>query len=327
MTDPAPPVIDVRHLRKTYAGPEGTTKVAVDDVSFTVGRGEIFGILGPNGAGKTTTVECVAGLRRADSGEISVLGHDPQADPASIRESVGVQLQESALHDKITVDEAMRQFAAFYEHPSDVEELLRLLDLADHRGVQFANLSGGQKQRLSIALALVGNPQVAILDELTTGLDPAARRATWDLVERVRDSGVTVLLVTHFMDEAERLCDRLVIIDGGTVVAEGTPADLIDGLDGSRAVRLRFTPDRTDRALAVLTALAADGADVESVNRSGSEIEVTGTRKVLFAVVQALAADDLVPEDVRTVSRSLEDVFVQFSGRTYQDETTAEVAA
>lgn len=331
-TSPAPPagrtagpapVVEIRNLRKTYPGPQGsgTRTVAVEDVSLTVRPGEIFGILGPNGAGKTTTVECLAGLRQADGGTVRVLGVDPQADPAAVRDVVGVQLQEAALNEKITVEEAMRLFASFYASPGDVEELLDLLDLAAHRRVAFAKLSGGQKQRLSIALALVGNPRVAILDELTTGLDPAARRATWELVERVRDRGVTILLVTHFMDEAERLCDRLVIIDRGRVVAQGTPAELVDSVDTSRTVRLRVPPADHDLALHTIAGLA-DVERVEASPTGGREIEVTGSRRVLPAVVLALAEQEVVPDDVRTVSRTLEDVFVAVTGRTYDPDAT-----
>lgn len=328
--DAGTPVVEVKHIRKTYPGARrgAAPKTAVADVSFQVARGEIFGVLGPNGAGKTTTVECVAGLRHADGGTVQVLGRDPQADPALVREHVGVQLQEAALHDKITVGEALDVFGSFYSHRADPAELLELLDLTPHRDQQFGKLSGGQKQRLSIALALVGKPQVAILDELTTGLDPAARRATWELVERVRDSGVTVLLVTHFMDEAERLCDRLVVIDSGRVVAEGTPSALIDGLEGDRGVRLRFADDDARaHAGALLTALADRDDDVTAAVTVGDEIEVTGTRKVLFAIVQALAAADVVPDDVRTVERTLEDVFVQVTGREYRAAENEEVAA
>ncbi|MGK3199943.1 ABC transporter ATP-binding protein [Amycolatopsis sp. MEPSY49] len=215
------PLIEVTDLRKRYG-----TRVAVDGVSFTVERGEIFGILGTNGAGKTTTVECLQGLRRADGGEISVLGLDPAADRAALTRRVGVQLQESRLPPKLRVREALELFASFYPDPADVDVLLDRLDLRDHARSYFGKLSGGQKQRVSIALALVGNPELAILDELTTGLDPHARRETWRLVEGVRAAGVTVLLVTHFMDEAERLCDRVAVFDAGRVVATGTPAEL-----------------------------------------------------------------------------------------------------
>lgn len=309
------PVVTVEDLRKSYG-----RKVAVDGVSFDVREGEIFGILGPNGAGKTTTVECVAGLRTADGGRVRVLGTDPQAHPEAVRDVVGVQLQESALHAKITTAEALRLFASFYPHPVDPDELLSVLDLEDRRNARFDALSGGQKQRLSIALALVGNPRVAILDELTTGLDPTARRATWDFVERVRDRGVTILLVTHFMEEAERLCDRLVVIDDARIVAAGTPSELIDGLDGGRVVRLRPSPSDAERAYDELARLAAADSDVRTVTRDGDELEVVGSQRVLFSVVRALGDADLVPDDVRTVPRTLEDVFVQVTGRSYEPE-------
>ena len=210
--------------------------MAVADLSFAVEPGEIFGILGPNGSGKTTAVECVAGLRDADGGDIRVLGIDPQAQPELVREQVGVQFQEAGLHDKITVHEALTLFASFYETPADVDELLTVLDLNDKRDSQFKSLSGGQKQRLSIAMALIGNPKVAILDELSTGLDPQARRTTWEVVRRERDAGATVLLVTHFMEEAERLCDRLIIIDRGQILVEGSPQELINSVGGAQSL-------------------------------------------------------------------------------------------
>jgi ABC-2 type transport system ATP-binding protein len=222
------PLIEVTDLRKSYG-----SRVAVDGVSFTVERGEIFGILGTNGAGKTTTVECLQGLRRADGGTISVLGLDPVADRAALTRRVGVQLQESRLPAKLRVREALELFASFYPDPADVDVLLDRLGLREHACRYFGKLSGGQKQRVSVALALVGQPELAILDELTTGLDPHARRETWELVEGVRATGVTVLLVTHFMDEAERLCDRVAIFDAGRVVATGTPDGLRRSVDAS----------------------------------------------------------------------------------------------
>jgi ABC-2 type transport system ATP-binding protein len=225
------PIVEVHNLRKTYG-----QKVAVADVSFSAAPGEIFGILGPNGSGKSTAVECIAGLRDADGGQIRVLGIDPQTHPELIREHVGVQFQEAGLDDKITVHEALTLFASFYDRPADVDDLLTVLDLQDKRDAQFRSLSGGQKQRVSIALALVGNPKVAILDELTTGLDPQARRTTWEVVRRERDTGATVLLVTHFMEEAERLCDRLVILDRGYILAEGSPQDLINSVGGAQSL-------------------------------------------------------------------------------------------
>ncbi|WP_370932730.1 ABC transporter ATP-binding protein [Amycolatopsis sp. cg13] len=215
-------LIEVSELRKAYAG-----RVVVDGVSFSVERGEIFGVLGTNGAGKTTTVECLQGLRSPDSGTISVLGLDPARDAAELRRRVGTQLQDARLPENLRVQEALSLFASFYPNPADIEMLLTQLGLAAHRDVAFGKLSGGLRQRLSIALALVGRPELAILDELTTGLDPHARQETWQLVEDVRASGVTIVLVTHFMDEAQRLCDRLVLLDQGRVVATGTPADLL----------------------------------------------------------------------------------------------------
>ena len=303
------PVIEVRNLRKTYG-----EKVAVDDVSLSIGRGEIFGILGPNGAGKTTTVECLAGLRQADGGTIRLLGTDPQRNPAAVRERLGIQLQESKLPPKLRVSEALNLYASFYANPADPEELLDLLGLQDKRDTAFANLSGGQQQRLSIALALVGNPEVAILDELTTGLDPQARRDTWALIERVRDTGVTIVLVTHFMDEAERLCDRLAIIDDGRVVAQGSPRELVSGGGDERAFRMRL-PEGTPAS--AVTALA-ELPEVTSVVADGEEYEVTGGAKVQAVVILALAKHDVVPDEIRTMSRSLEDVFVRVTAESHR---------
>ena len=213
-------IIEVKNLTKRYGA-----RIALHDVSFDVKRGEIFGILGPNGAGKSTTVECLAGLREPDSGTMTVLGY-PVAD-RRLREVVGVQLQDAQLPDKMRVAEALDLFASFYPRPANPSDLMAELDLSDHAAQAFAKLSGGQRQRLSIALALIGNPTVVILDELTTGLDPIGRREAWGLVQQIRDRGVTVLLITHFMDEAERLCDRVALLNHGRVVALDTPAGLI----------------------------------------------------------------------------------------------------
>jgi ABC-2 type transport system ATP-binding protein len=217
-------VIEVRNLRKKYGD-----HLAVADVSLSVDEGEIFGLVGPNGAGKTTTVECVEGLRTPDSGTVRVLGLDPRRDRAAVRQKLGIQLQKSQLPDRIKVWEALDLYSSFYPRPADWRALMDELNLTAKRNTAFAKLSGGQKQRLSIALALVGNPSVAILDELTTGLDPQARRDTWELVRQVRDRGVTVVLVTHFMDEAERLCDRLAVVVAGRVAAVDSPRNLIAG--------------------------------------------------------------------------------------------------
>jgi ABC-2 type transport system ATP-binding protein len=215
-------VIEVENLHKSY----GDT-VAVDDVSFAVAQGEIFGILGRNGAGKTTTVECLIGLRTPDRGRIRVLGRDPHRDHAEVTRRVGVQLQDSQLPERLRVGEAMRLYSSFYPDPADSAELLGQLGLKGKEKVPYAKLSGGQKQRLSIALALVGRPRIAVLDELTAGLDPHARRDTWDLIGEVRSRGVTIVLVTHFMPEAERLCDRIAVIDAGRVLTVGSPAELL----------------------------------------------------------------------------------------------------
>ncbi|WP_405139590.1 ABC transporter ATP-binding protein [Sphaerisporangium sp. NBC_01403] len=222
-------VIEIDGLSKSY----GTAK-AVDGVSLRVERGEIFGMAGPNGAGKTTIVECASGSRRRDGGTLRVLGLDPQSDRRRLLQRIGVQLQEAALPDAIKVGEALRMYASFYDKPADHRDLMDAWGLADKRRAGFASLSGGWKQRLFIALALVGNPEVVFLDELTTGLDPAARRTTWGLIRDMRERGVTVVLVTHFMDEAEALCDRIAIIDRGRVVAEGSPRELVaKGRSGS----------------------------------------------------------------------------------------------
>jgi ABC-2 type transport system ATP-binding protein len=215
--------IEVEHLHKSYGG-----TVAVDDVSFTVAHGEIFGIVGRNGAGKTTTVECLVGLRTPDRGRIRLLGRDPRRDHAELTRRVGVQLQDSQLPERLRVGEAMRLYQSFYPDPADPKELLAQLGLAGLEKAAYGKLSGGQKQRLAIALALIGRPRIAILDELTTGLDPHARRDTWDLIAGVRATGVTIVLVTHFMAEAERLCDRIAVINAGRVLVTGTPAELVD---------------------------------------------------------------------------------------------------
>src|SRR6201995_4948555 len=228
-------VIEVTGLTKRYGG-----QAVVDDISFHVEAGEIFGILGPNGAGKTTAVECMEGLRRRDGGQVRILGLDPLTDHHRLHQRIGVQLQETQLQEKLKVREALELYASFYPDPADWRELLERWGLAGKADTRFAKLSGGQKQRLFIALALVGNPEVVFLDELTSGLDPAARRATWDLIGQVRDSGVTVVLVSHFMDEVEELCDRVAILEQGRIAGLATPAGLGDAAAGE--YRLRFRP-------------------------------------------------------------------------------------
>ena len=303
-------IIEVTNLHKRYGD-----VTAVEDVSLTVEKGEIFGILGPNGAGKTTTVECIVGLRTPDRGRIRVLGMDPRTDRDELRQRVGVQLQESKLPDRITVSEALDLYSSYYRKPADWERLLELLNLADKRKVKYRNLSGGQKQRLSIALALVGSPEIAVLDELTTGLDPQARRDTWDLIEQVRDSGVTILLVTHFMDEAERLCDRLAVIDSGRVVAVDTPSGLVARSVPEQVVRFRIT-DAFDEQL------LADLPGITRVQRNGNQIEVTGDHDVLHTVTSTLARHHVVVQDLRVSQPNLEDAFVSLTGRRPGGQST-----
>ena len=296
-------VIEVRNLRKTY----GDT-VAVDDISFTVAEGEIFGILGPNGAGKTTTVECVEGLRKPDRGAISVLGLDPLRDRAEVTQVLGVQLQESQLPAKLRVAEALDLYSSFYRAPAEWRELLEVLGLADKGRTPFGKLSGGQKQRLSIALALAGAPRIAVLDELTTGLDPQARRDTWELIEGIRDRGVTVVLVSHFMEEAERLCDRVALIDQGRVVELDTPAALTERV--AVAQRIQFRPSAP-----VADALLTDLPEVSSIVCKGDLVVVTGTGNVLNAVISVLARHQIVAQQLRVDQANLEDAYLELTGR------------
>jgi ABC-2 type transport system ATP-binding protein len=299
-------LVVVNHLRKTY----GAT-VAVEDVSLTVHPGEIFGILGPNGAGKTTTVESIAGLRTPDGGTVRVDGLDPRKHRTEITSLIGVQLQASELPDRIKAREALELYASFYPSPADPAELLERLGLTKVRNTAFAKLSGGQKQRLSIALALIGNPKIAILDELTTGLDPQARRDTWELVKQIRDSGVTIILVTHFMEEAEYLCDRIAIIDAGRVVALDTPAGLVEAARSEQRITFRVPGELDD---AILKALPA----VNSVQRDGGRIIVTGNDDVLVAVVTELAGRGLAPVDLHTEQTTLDDAFLALAGRDFE---------
>jgi ABC-2 type transport system ATP-binding protein len=298
------PVIALDRLRKEY----GAT-VAVRDVSFAVEAGEIFGLLGPNGAGKSTIVEIIAGLRTPDGGAARVLDRDPR--DSELRKLVGVQLQESRLAEKMTVQEALELYSAFYPDPADWRTLAGELGLNGKLKSRFGKLSGGQQQRLSIALALIGNPRIAVLDELTTGLDPQARRDTWDLIESIRDRGVTVLLVTHFMEEAERLCDRLAVIDAGALVALDTPAGLIAEVSAGQRVHFRPSQPLAD---GLLTALP----EVREVKHHGSRVEVTGDGDLVHAVTAVLAANQIVAADLRVEQASLDDAFVALTGRALE---------
>jgi ABC-2 type transport system ATP-binding protein len=295
-------VIRVDHLRRAYG-----RVLAVDDVSFEVEAGEIFGILGPNGAGKTTTVECVQGLRHVDGGTVRVLGLDPTTQARQLRQRIGSQLQDSALPGRLRVAESIELFAAFADHPVDRDELIGRWRLDDQRNQPFDSLSGGQKQRLFIALAFVNSPEVVFLDELTQGLDPQARRATWELIREIRQGGTTVVLVTHFMDEAEQLCDRVAVVDRGRVVALDTPQGLIDGLGLPSVVR--FTTSEPD--MDWLQKMDV----VESMDRHGDAVEIRGTGPVLALVASELVAHEIVPLDLRVERPTVEDAFLALTGR------------
>ncbi len=300
-------VIEVTDLTKRYGG-----QAAVDGVSFSVEEGEIFGILGPNGAGKTTTVESIAGLRAFDGGTIRVLGLDPRRDRDRLRTMIGVQLQESELPDRMTVAEALELFAAFYADAEDPATLIRELGLTEKRDTQYRKLSGGQKQRLSIALALVGKPKVAILDELSTGLDPQARRETWHLIQSIRDRGVTVLLVTHLMEEAERLADRVAVIDGGRIVVIDTPAGIISRVNAEQRLRFRPSAPVEDRLL-------TDLPEVTRVERAGPLLVVSGTGNLIHAVTSVLAQLQVVANDLRVEQTNLDDAYLTLTARTAKE--------
>jgi ABC-2 type transport system ATP-binding protein len=294
------PVIEVNNLRKRYG-----SHVAVADVSFQVHQGEIFGLLGRNGAGKTTTVECLQGLRRADGGRVRVLGLDPQRHTQQLRRRIGCQLQEAALPDRLRVWEALDLFASLASVETDWRVLMDQWGLADKRKAAFSSLSGGQRQRLFVALALVNDPEVVFLDELTQGLDPAARRVAWGLIRAIRERGTTVVLVTHYMDEAEQLCDRIAVVDGGRVVATDTPQGLISRFGGP--IKITFTPDGHD------VRFLNDVSHVQAVRWRGDRIEAEGTGPVLALVAAELVARGLVPTDLRVEQPTLEDVFLRLT--------------
>ncbi|WP_406506599.1 ATP-binding cassette domain-containing protein [Streptomyces sp. NBC_00212] len=295
------PIIEVTGVRKTYG-----RRPAVDGVSFAVEEGEIFGILGPNGAGKTTTVECIEGLRVPDAGTIRVAGHDPVADHDQVTRILGAQLQESELQPKLTVRESLELYAAFYPNPADWRPLAERLGLGEKLNTRFAKLSGGQKQRLFIALALIGNPRVVVLDELTTGLDPRARRDTWELIEDVRRSGVTVLLVTHFMEEAQRLCDRVAVIDKGRIAALDTPSGLIRRAAGSTVISFTPSAPLDDFALAELPQAAA-------VEEKHGRVTIHGTDETVNAVITLLARHHITAHQLRVSEATLDDAFLDLT--------------
>ncbi|NTU84987.1 MAG: ABC transporter ATP-binding protein [Chloroflexales bacterium] len=301
-------VIEVEDVHKHYPGVR-----AVDGISFTVQRGEIFGMVGPNGAGKSTTIECIEGLRSPDNGHIRVLGLDPCQDSYALREHIGIQFQTAALPARIKVQEALDLFAAFYRQSVDTRSLLAQMGLADKGNAYLAKLSGGQRQRIFIALALVNNPHVVFLDELTTGLDPQSRRTMWDMVLDIRRQGKTVFLTTHFMEEAERLCDRVAIMDHGTIVALDTPANLIALLTTESRVTFTLTGPCDE-------ALLQSAPGVTRVERMGQRMVVYGAKEQLLSgVVNALESHRVPFTDLRTEQPTLEDVFLALTGREMRD--------
>jgi ABC-2 type transport system ATP-binding protein len=300
-----PSVIHVAGLSKSY----GSTR-AVQDVTLEVFQGEIFGLIGPNGAGKTTAMECIEGLRVPDAGRVAVLGLDPFRDVVPLLNRIGVQLQEAQLQKRITVREAVMLWSSLYRTSVDGHQLLAQLGIAAKTNSRFMTLSGGQKQRLFIALALINDPEVVFLDELTTGLDPQARRAIWELVRGIRDRGKTVFLTTHLMEEAERLCDRVAIIDHGRIIDVDSPSGLVDRHCPERTIVIK-TPDA--RAVEVLGHVQG----VESAAREGDNV-VLGARSVdvMTGLIASLAEHRISVTDFRTIVPTLEDVFLKLTGHS-----------
>jgi ABC-2 type transport system ATP-binding protein len=301
-------IVQIEHLSKHYGEVS-----AVADLSFEVYEGEIFGMVGPNGAGKTTTIECLEGLRKSDAGRLTVFGLDPWSEQSNVVEKIGVQLQESNLPPRLRVNEALALFAALYPDPVPGNELLERMGLNDKRNTPIAKLSGGQKQRLYIALALINRPQLVFLDELTTGLDPQARRAMWDLVLEIRRAGCTVFLTTHFMEEAERLCDRVAILDHGSLIALDSPEALIRSLDEEKRIIFHARGDLSKIRLDQLPG-------VTQIELSSERVMVQGKGERFVSSVVAALEDQLVDfRDLRTEQASLEDVFLNLTGRKLRE--------
>lgn len=297
-------VIKARGLFKQYCG-----VTAVDAISFEVHEGEIFGMVGPNGAGKTTAIECIEGLRKPDRGSIRVLGLDPQQDGYELRERIGIQFQSAALPPRIKVGEALDLFASFYRKSVEWRQLLEQVGLESKVGALVENLSGGQRQRVFIAMALLNNPELVFLDELTTGLDPQSRRAVWDLIEDIRKRGRTVFLTTHFMEEAERLCDRVAIVDHGKIVALDAPGSLIASLRAENRVVFNVVEPFDEESLRRIPS-------VSRVERIGERVIVYGQRDGLVSgVVNSLDSGATRFNDLRTEQPTLEDVFLALTGK------------
>jgi ABC-2 type transport system ATP-binding protein len=309
-----PPAIQCRDLRKTYDG----KLEAVRGLNLEIQAGECFGLLGPNGAGKTTTIEILEGLLEPTSGQVTILGHTWKENARELREAMGISLQETRLSEKLTVLETVELFSGFYRQPRAPREVLEQMQLEEKADAWVGKLSGGQRQRLAVATALVGNPKVLFLDEPTTGLDPQSRRQLWDIIRGFQQAGGTVLLTTHYMDEAERLCNRLAIIDHGRVIAEGAPADLIDRLGGHHMVEFQVSSDSNSTAGDVWRMLPG----VESVRHDNGLIclNVREPHLTIPALLEAVTREGKQLLHLTTRQASLEDVFVRLTGRHLRDD-------
>jgi ABC-2 type transport system ATP-binding protein len=309
---PSGATLRVRNLRKAYKD-----VVAVNGIDLDVQAGECFGLLGPNGAGKTTTIEICEGLTEPDAGEVEVLGLRWSSDAHALRQRLGIQLQETQLADKLTVAETVRLFRSFYKQGPAPDSLIALVQLDEKRNARVIALSGGQKQRLALACALVGDPDLLFLDEPTTGLDPQARRQLWELIAEFKRAGRTILLTTHYMEEAERLCDRVAIMDHGRVIAQGTPLELIASIGVSHLVEV----SSGDGHLVDLTALRAiDGVRDARQENGNIRVEAIELHRVLPALLEELRREGIPLTELRTHSATLEDVFVSLTGRHLRDE-------
>jgi ABC-2 type transport system ATP-binding protein len=310
--DAGRPALRVVGLRKRFGD-----VVAVDGLDLTVAAGECFGLLGPNGAGTTTTIEICEGLTASDEGTVEVLGRRWDGDEHALRERLGIQLQETQLADKLTVEETVRLFRSFYPRGRSVDEVIDLVQLGEKRGARVGKLSGGQKQRLALACAMVGDPELIFLDEPTTGLDPQSRRQLWDLIIELRASGRSIVLTTHYMDEAERLCDRVAIVDHGRVIALGTPRTLIASLGAEHVVE--FTSPGSAEVMRAEELEALDGIQSARLHNEEWSLEVTELARAVPALLRELARRGLPLEELVTHSATLEDVFVSLTGRQLRD--------
>jgi ABC-2 type transport system ATP-binding protein len=312
-TDSATP-LSVRGLRKRYGD-----VVAVDGLDLEIPAGECFGLLGPNGAGKTTTIEICEGLLQPDAGQVSVLGLSWARDEKALRERLGIQLQETQLGEKLTVTETLRLFRSFYKKGSEVDDVIARVQLQEKRGARVGKLSGGQKQRLALACSIIGDPDLLFLDEPTTGLDPQSRRQLWDLIEEFKATGRTIVLTTHYMDEAEILCDRVAIVDHGKIIAQGSPRELIESLGAEHVVEFALSNGR-DAAMTVDVLRSLAGVRDVRALENGFELRVAELHRAVPALLSMLAERTLELSKLTTHSATLEDVFVALTGRQLREE-------